>query len=246
MNLVLDIGNTRVKAGVFAGSDLVANFSFGKNALNDIKRLLLQFPELRFAIVSSVVTHSKDYVNLLSNKVNCIDFNYNTRVPVINNYKTPDTLGHDRLAAAVGAHAKFPGKNILVIDAGTCIKYEFVTAKGEYLGGAISPGLEMRFKALNTFTDRLPLIVKDEEFDQLTGGTTKESILSGVQNGSLQELKGVIEQYSVQYPELQCVLTGGDWQFFENGLKNSIFAAPFLVLEGLNEILNFNVDKKGK
>lgn len=246
MNLVLDIGNTRVKAGIFSGSDLVQNYSFPRNAVNDVKRLLQQFPELRFAIVSSVVTHSKDYVNLLAHKLNCIDFNYNTRIPIVNAYKSPDTLGHDRLAAAVGAWTKFSGKNILVIDAGTCIKYEFVSEKGEYTGGAISPGLEMRFKALNAFTDRLPLIAKDEDFDQVTGATTRECILSGVQNGALQELKGVIAQYAEQYPQVQCVLTGGDWQFFENGLKNSIFAAPFLVLEGLNEILNFNVDKKSK
>jgi type III pantothenate kinase len=102
----------------------------------------------------------------------------------------------------------------------------------------------MRFKALNTFTDKLPLLSKDEEFDQLTGKNTRESILSGVQNGSILELKGVIKEYEQQYPELKTVLCGGDWQFFENALKNSIFAAPFLVMEGLNEILNFNVAEK--
>ncbi len=246
MNLVLDIGNTRMKAGIFDKSGLVQNYNFPKNASAEIKRLIQQFPDLRFAIVSSVVAHSKDVVNLIGHKVNVTEFNFNTNIPIQNAYKSPDTLGNDRLAAAIGAWSKFPGKNILVIDAGTCIKYEFVSDKGEYIGGAISPGLEMRFKALNTFTDRLPLIAKDEEYDQLTGRTTRESILSGVQNGAITELKGVISQYQSQYPQLQCVLTGGDWQFFENALKNSIFAAPFLVLEGLNEILNFNVGKKGR
>lgn len=246
MNLVLDIGNTRIKAGIFVKSHLLHHFYYSKNAVNEIKRLIQQFPELRFAIISTVLSHSKDIVNVVGHKLNCIEFNYNTRIPIANLYKTPDTLGNDRLAAAIGAWARFKDKNILVIDAGTCLKYDFVNAQGEYLGGAISPGLEMRFKALNAFTDRLPLVAKDEEFDALTGGSTRESILSGVQNGAIAELKGVIEQYAQQYPGLQCVITGGDWQFFENALKNSIFAAPFLVMEGLNEILNFNVEKKDK
>jgi type III pantothenate kinase len=246
VNLVLDIGNTRIKAGVFDSSGLVQQFFFPRNAISEIKRLMHEFPQLKFAIISSVLSHSKEVSNLVGHKLNCIEFNYNTRIPIKNLYKTPDTLGNDRLAAAVGAHSKFKGKNILVIDAGTCIKYDFVNLNSEYLGGGISPGLEMRFKALNMFTERLPLVSKDEEFDGLIGASTRESLLSGVQNGLVQELKGVIKLYKMQFQDLKVVITGGDWQFFENGLKNSIFAAPFLVLEGLNEILNFNVGKKDK
>ena len=246
MNLVVDIGNSRVKAGVFNEKTLIYHATFPNAQVTELKKILHSFPELKFAIVSSVVTHAKELLNVLVNKVNCVEFNFNTKTPVINGYRTPETLGNDRLAAAVGAYARFPGINCLIIDAGTCIKYDLVTAQGEYLGGAIAPGLEMRFKALNTFTDKLPVFGQDMTFDKLIGRTTRESILSGVQNGMLEEIKGMMARCKEQYPHLQCVITGGDWQFFENGLKNSIFAAPFLLLEGLNEILTFNVQQKNK
>lgn len=243
MNLAVDIGNTKVKAGIFNGNQLVHQASFQRPALNEIKRLLQDFPTLKFCIVSSVITHSKEIINLLSHKLNCIELNFNTALPIKNLYSTPDTLGNDRLASAVGAYKRFPGKNSLVIDVGTCLKFDFITAQGEYLGGAISPGLNMRFKALNAFTDRLPLLQRDDEFESTIGRSTRESILSGVQGGMLGEIKYAIEEYTSQYSPVQFVLTGGDWQFFENALKNSIFAAPSLLLEGLNEILLFNTQK---
>ena len=219
---------------------------YSKNSSSDIKRLIQEYPDLKFAIVSSVLNHSKELTNMVSHKLNCIEFNQSTKIPIKNLYKSPDSLGNDRLAGAVGGYSKFIGKNTLIIDCGTCIKYDFVNENAEYLGGAISPGLEMRFKALNNFTDRLPLLSIENDFESFVGKTTQESILSGVQNGVLQELKGVIKQYKLQFPGIKVILTGGDWQFFENALKNSIFAAPFLILEGLNEILNFNVENKKK
>jgi type III pantothenate kinase len=246
MNLVLDIGNTRIKAGIFNNSVLIHHFFYSKNSSSDIKRLIQEYPDLKFAIVSSVLNHSKELTNMVSHKLNCIEFNQSTKIPIKNLYKSPDSLGNDRLAGAVGGYSKFIGKNTLIIDCGTCIKYDFVNENAEYLGGAISPGLEMRFKALNNFTDRLPLLSIENDFESFVGKTTQESILSGVQNGVLQELKGVIKQYKLQFPGIKVILTGGDWQFFENALKNSIFAAPFLILEGLNEILNFNVENKKK
>ena len=246
MNLVLDIGNTRIKAGIFNNSVLIHHSFYSKNSSSDIKRLIQEYPDLKFAIVSSVLNHSKELTNMVSHKLNCIEFNQSTKIPIKNLYKSPDSLGNDRLAGAVGGYSKFIGKNTLIIDCGTCIKYDFVNENAEYLGGAISPGLEMRFKALNNFTDRLPLLSIENDFESFVGKTTQESILSGVQNGVLQELKGVIKQYKLQFPGIKVILTGGDWQFFENALKNSIFAAPFLILEGLNEILNFNVENKKK
>ncbi len=243
MNLTIDIGNSRIKAGVFNKSELIHFYQFNRPGISELKRILAEYPELRFAIVSSVVSHAKDILNSLSNKLNCIELNFNTALPIKNLYATPETLGNDRLAGVVGASKRFPGKNILVIDAGTCLKFDFINANNEYIGGGISPGLEMRFKTLNNFTDRLPLLDPKTEFDRLIGTTTTESILSGVQNGVLAEVRGIISQYDAQYDSIQCVLTGGDWQFFENGLKNSIFAAPSLLLEGLNEILRFNIGK---
>jgi len=244
VNLVLDIGNSRVKAGVFNKNELLHYISFMPGQHSEIKKILNSFPELKFAIVSNVLTHAKDISQLLLNKLNCIDFNFNTKIPIKNNYRSPETLGNDRLAAVVGATCRFPNKNCLVIDAGTCIKYDFVGSDGAFIGGAISPGIEMRFKALNKYTDRLPLVSIDMDYEEITGQTTKESILSGVQGGVLQEMKGIISHYKEKFPDIECIITGGDWQFFENGLKNSIFAAPFLLLEGLNEILNYNVQQK--
>ncbi len=162
-----------------------------------------------------------------------------TKVPLINRYKTPETLGKDRLALAVGAVTKFPGENILAIDAGTTITYEFITNNNEYLGGAISPGIKMRFKALNNFTGKLPLITEIET-DHLIGHDTKTSIQSGVLNGVIKEIDGIIDEYKNRFGALKVLVTGGDYIYFVKKLKNSIFATPNLVLEGLNKILIFN------
>jgi type III pantothenate kinase len=149
-------------------------------------------------------------------------------------------LENDRLAAAIAGATLYPGSNVLVIQAGTCITYEFINAQGEYIGGAISPGIQMRYKAMNTFTGKLPLI-EHKKFDGLIGQTTEESILSGVNNGILAEVDGIINAYKSQYPDLTIILSGGDADFFVKQLKNSIFAVPNIVLKGLNIILDFNV-----
>jgi len=241
MNLVIDIGNTRTKAGLFEKSELIENFIFDKNPLQQIKKLLTDYPQIRFSMVSSVLSHSKEIINFLQPKTNCIDFTAETKVPINILYKTPETLGRDRLSASVGAHFLHKNSDVLSIDAGTCLKLDFVTKDGNYLGGSISPGIEMRFKALNSFTDKLPHAPFDAHFKQLIGQTTMESIQSGVQQGILNEVDGYIDLYKKQYPEVKVVVTGGDLAFFENGLKNRIFASPNLVMIGLNEILNFNV-----
>jgi type III pantothenate kinase len=162
-----------------------------------------------------------------------------TNVPIINKYKTPNTLGKDRLAAVVGASFLFPKKDILIFDAGTCLTIDFVNARKEYLGGRISPGIEMRYKALNTFTDKLPL-VQQAKISTIIGDDTNSSIVSGVQQGVLAEVKSIISDYKSQNFDIITVVTGGDCFFFEKELKNSIFANPHLVLVGLNEILDYN------
>lgn len=243
MNLVLDLGNTRAKAALFAGKNLVEAFNFDKNPLPQLKRLLNENPQIRFSIVSSVINHPKDIINLLHNKTNCVEFNHTTSLPLIIRYAAPETLGKDRLAAAMGGYALYPGKNLLVIDTGTCIKYNFITAIGEFLGGAISPGLNIRFKSLNAFTDRLPLLVPDFEKHEIIGNSSTGSIYSGVQNGALFEILGFINWYKSQYPELSIILTGGAMQHFAGELKSDIFAVQNLTLIGLNEILLFNTSK---
>jgi type III pantothenate kinase len=168
-----------------------------------------------------------------------IPLSFQTPVPFTNRYKSPVTLGKDRIAAVAGAVSQFPGRNVLVIDAGTCITYDFINDRGEYFGGAISPGIRMRFKAMNTFTGKLPLI-EPEEFDGFIGTTTGESMQSGVYNGISAEINGFITQYMDNFDDLVVIITGGDHQFLHNKLKISIFAAPDLVLLGLNEIFDYN------
>ena len=241
MNLVIDIGNTRTKAAIFDQTTLVETFVFDKNPAQQIKKLLLDHSGIRFSMVSSVLLHTKEIINILRPKTNCIDFLEQTKLPINNLYKTPESLGRDRLCSAVGAYSMNKGHNVLSIDAGTCLKLDFVTKEGQYMGGSISPGIEMRFKALNAFTDKLPLVPFDKGFSQLTGKNTSESLQCGVQQGILNEVDGFIDLYKKQYPDLKVVMTGGDLSFFENGLKNRIFASPHLVLIGLYEILNFNV-----
>jgi len=244
VNLVIDLGNTRAKLALFEDKVLKEQFSFEPRiSLAQLQKLFKSFPGINKTIVSSVINHSKDISNFLSNHTQHILFDSNTRIPVQNKYGSPETLGKDRLAAAIGANSLYKGSTVLIIDAGTCIKTDVVTAKGEYLGGSISPGINMRFKALNQYTDKLPVLNLDKNYHSLTGNNTNESILSGVQNGVLYEVKGFIDAYLKQYPDLKIVLTGGDAAFFELEVKNHIFVCPELVLIGLNEIVEFNASK---
>ncbi len=247
MNLIVDIGNTRIKAGVFQQDELKQHFAFNHpiTELTTIKELInkeiLNDRAVTNCIVASVVDPIDLFVNYLKEKAPTLLFTDTTPTPLVNMYKSATTLGSDRLAAAVGGYVLFPGKNILVIDTGTCLKYNFVTNDSKYIGGAISPGLKMRFKALHNFTSRLPLVEPDENFKTLIGTTTHESILSGVEIGSIAEIDGFIEKYKSLYPGISVILTGGDACFFEKRLKKPIFADPFLTLKGLNAILEYNI-----
>lgn len=236
MNIALDLGNTCAKVGIFNNRTLVKSYVMD-NPVAEIKKLVFESPEVKHSIVCSVVSHTKDVTNVLQNRTLCLDFDMNTRLPFKITYTTPETLGKDRIAAVAGALALFPGKPLLVIDAGTCMKYNFVSAKGEFSGGAISPGLDMRFKSLNQFTDRLPHLAYEKDFADVIGTNTRGSILSGVQQGLLFEAEGYIRRFREQNKDGIVVGTGGNLSFLEEGLKSSIFAAPDLILNGLNEIL---------
>jgi len=240
MNLIVDLGNTQTKVGIFSGKELIKKLSFDKNSPIDIKKILAEFPEVKNSIVSSVINHNKDIINTLQNKTHSLSFDLNTNLFFKILYKTPETLGKDRIAADAGAVALYPQKPLLVIDAGTCIKYNFITANAEFIGGAISPGIDMRYKALSFFTDRLPHLQFEQDFNEVVGTSTKGSIVSGVQQGALYEIEGYIKHFKERNKNGIIVATGGNLSFLVDALKNSIFAAPDLILSGLNEILLYH------
>lgn len=245
MNLAIDIGNHYTKLAVFNGEELVHSAAYKNFRLSDLKDLHAEYL-FRNAILSDVSGDIEKTEAWLQEHTRYIKFTHQTPVPFINKYKTPNTLGLDRIAAAAGAIAQFPGEHVLVIDAGTCITYEYINSRGEYFGGGISPGMRIRFKALHRYTGKLPRL-KKQEIEYLIGQNTEESILSGVINGVAAEINGIIQRYDKQLSEtadtgtLKVVLTGGDGKFFETYIKSDIFAIPNLVLRGLNKILTCNL-----
>lgn len=240
--LCIDRGNTRTKLAIF---DIKKELVLLETVSNDrfdvalIANLIRKY-SIKVSILSSVKHKDKILISLLQTLSYCIQLSHNTPIPIQNDYATPHTLGLDRLAAAIGACNKFPQQNNLVIDAGTCITFDFIDEKHSYQGGAISPGLDMRFRALQAFTDKLPLL-STRNMGDLVGNDTYNSIVSGVLRGTIAELDGLIDQYRQQYGQLNVLVTGGDAHFFDTNLKNCIFAVPNLVLYGLLEILRYNL-----
>lgn len=237
--LVLDFGNTWQKCALIRDTHIDVH-TYSNIALEDIQSLV-EGESIDGVILSSVIHYSNE-IRLWLQGFNFVELDAQTRIPIINRYKTPKTLGKDRLAAAIGASSAFPNQNVLAIDCGTAIKYDFVNANGEYLGGGISPGLYLRFKALHTFTDKLPLVAYSS-VPPLIGADTIHAISSGVINGAISEVDGMINRYKERFSNLNIVLTGGEMIYFVESLKNAIFADPNLVLKGLHQILLFNEDK---
>ncbi|MBL4592262.1 MAG: type III pantothenate kinase [Flavobacteriales bacterium] len=239
MNLVIDIGNTLVKLAVFEGDKLLETI-VEKQLEESLIVSLYENHNIKKGIYASVRASNED--ETLLKKYNFYPLSHLTPLPLAIKYKTPETLGIDRIAAVVGAKVKFKNTDLLVMDLGTCITYDFVNSKNEYLGGAIAPGFQMRFKALNHFTGKLPLVNFNVANLKLIGNTTETSIVSGVYNGMKNEVIGAINSYLSQYETLKIVVTGGDINLFDLEPKNRIFADEFLVLKGLNEILNYNAE----
>ena len=239
MNLIVDIGNTRVKVAVFDVETLVYNQIYD----SVLKRENIEYISARYPIDRAIVSQVgplMDYDSLfadISYKILSADL----KLPIQNLYKTPATLGSDRLAAAVGAVALYPNQNNLVIDMGTCITLDFVSSHNEYLGGAIMPGISMKFKALHTFTDKLPLLTFDDgdEVD-IVGDDTRSSIFTGIINGTTMELEGFVERYVEKFGKMNIIFTGGDAIYFEKRVKFPNFVNSNLLLVGLNKILNTN------
>jgi type III pantothenate kinase len=237
MNLVIDNGNSASKVGIFDHENLMEKYTLKEDELKEY----LHNKTFEHVIASSVKTDAEEILSWVDANGLKMKLSYRLPLPIKNVYKTPETLGVDRLAAVCGAQQLFEFENCLVIDAGTCITYDMLDKQGVYHGGAISPGLRMRFQALHTLTARLPLISPVDR-PQLIGSSTETCIQSGVINGLIAELNGVIHEYEAKFSDLQVVLCGGDALFFENKLKASIFASPELVLVGLNSILIYNVN----
>lgn len=244
LNLVVDIGNSRTKLAIFSKKELVDSWTVDKLKIGRLEEIKKTYPDLERAILSSVSIADTQVVGYLKSEFShFLELNYLTPVPIKNQYKTPLTLGLDRLAAAIGACELFPGKDLLVIDAGTAVTFDLIESNGTFKGGNISPGLRSRFRALHEFTKKLPLIDETEEYPVI-GQTTEEAIRAGVINGMVFEMDGTIDLFRENWPGLQPLLTGGDALFFERRLKNAIFVKFEITLIGLNRILEYNVEKQ--
>lgn len=241
MNLAIDIGNTLAKLAVIDDGQVV---DFQKTEKIDsafVEKILEENPEIEAAIIVSTGEYETAWEQMLEKRMKrFIRFGAKTPIPIENGYATPQTLGLDRLAAAVAANALYPNSNVLIVDFGTAITVDFVSAEGRFLGGNISPGAATRFRALHHFTKRLPLCELDEDSVRLLGNSTQTAIESGVVNGIVYEIEGYIRDLQQRYNNLRIIFTGGESDFFAKRLKNTIFATYDLVAYGLNRILEYN------
>lgn len=237
MNIAVDFGNTAAKVGIFRDERLHDKHLFQDPAA---LRTFLESYHAENIIVSSVSHPAEEVLSWSVARGKKIALSHQLPLPIKILYVTPQTLGVDRIAAVCGAAEIFPNQDCLVIDAGTCITYEFIDHHGHYYGGGISPGITMRFEAMHGFTSRLPL-VQPAHLAPLVGDSTESSMQSGVINGVRAEVDGIIQKYLDQYPNLKAMLCGGDVAFFENQLKQPIFVSPDLVLIGLNRILHHHI-----
>lgn len=242
MKLIIDIGNTFTKTAVFQEDIIIWKKTSSKLTIEIFYEIFSKY-DVKSCIISNVRENIFQFEDFLKSKMHVFVLDHKTPLPFINLYSTPNTLGRDRMAGIAAAAKIFPKKNVLVIDAGTSITYDFINSKNEYLGGGISLGLSMRFKALNEFTGKLPLIkFNDDDINipKLIGQNTETSILSGVVIGFVKEIEGIINDYKSLNNQLKIIVTGGDHKYFDKLLKYKTFAAPYLVLNGLKGILDFN------
>ena len=229
---------------MFEGDEIVLQFHKKELTVNGLEKLFGEYV-IQGAIISSVVNRSEVVENWLKKHTFFIQLNYKTPIPIQNDYKTPQTLGNDRLAAAVGAFALYPNENCLIVDAGTCMTYEFIDANGSYKGGTISPGITMRFRSMHEFTAKLPLIEK-QRLESFIGFNTETSIRTGAQLGLCLEIEGFYKRYEQQFGQIRLILTGGDAEIIAQHLEEKAIINREIVLIGLNKILDYNVKKLEK
>ena len=241
MILAVDVGNTRIKAAVFEDNTLLESFVFLKTALEkSIQNILEKYKKIAHLVVSSVSDVEKQAFIGFKDAVNIHFVSHNDKFPFVNCYETPQTLGIDRMVLAAGATLQYPHQNRLVIDAGTCVTYDFIDENDNYLGGAISPGLRLRYESLHHFTAKLPLLTLENP-KRFIGKSTSESIHSGVVNGLVFEIDGYIAEIKGQYSKFIIILTGGDSVFLAKRLKNTIFANSNFLLESLNQTFQYKI-----
>ncbi len=241
INICIDWGNTNVKAAIFADNKIIEQFNFAPNdALEKITFAITKY-EPQKAIICSVNDDSAKLEKVLKDKIKTtVSLNDKTSLPIMNAYSSPDTLGVDRIAMVTAANELFPDKNNLVICIGTCITYNLMQKNRIFRGGAISPGLRMRLKAMHDYTGRLPLVDVDGDL-LLLGYDTETCMRGGAVLGIIVEIDGLINEYQNQYTDFNVILTGGDAPYFATKIKSRIFADPDLILKGLNLIVNYNV-----
>ena len=237
MKLIIDIGNTKTKIALFSEKKIISKKIIEQCTFELVKEFVSD-KEITSSIISSVKDLDQDILNI-SNYYKSVLLNYKTSLPIKSLYKTPKTLGNDRIALVTAANFLYKNKDVIIIDAGTCITIDFLNKNAEYLGGRISPGISMRFQSLNTFTDKLPLN-KLEKSTSFFGNDTDSAINSGVQRGVLSELDQIIYEYNELNPNAIVILCGGDAFYLQKELKSTIFVNQNLVLIGLNEILDYN------
>ena len=239
MNLVIDIGNNYFKIGIYKNSDLIYFFSENNSKIDsEINRLLNKNNDLSYALISNV--SSIKVIDIFNNyKIRVLQLDSTFNFPFKIHYKTPSSLGNDRLALAAAASLLYPESNKIIIDVGTCITVDFIDFNNNFFGGSISPGIEMRYKSLNNYTSNLPLLEISNKFN-FPGDSTESSIHSGVIGGVCNEINGFIENISLKYGSTKVILTGGNAKFLSKTLKIAIFANQNFILDGLNSILNLN------
>lgn len=247
MDIVLDIGNTLVKVAIFEGDSMldIRKFEHG-----DLSSLIVFLSEIGInnkcgivgkVLISSTVGEIKAVSDVLKEHFKVIVVDKSIALPIVNLYDTKETLGYDRVASVVGGRFLFPASNLMTINIGTCLICDFINSDGEYLGGSISCGLKQRFKALNAFTAKLPLVDIDggEKEIELIGGSTRDSILSGVINGMKFEIEGIIAEYRNKYKDLKIIISGGDMRYFEEKLGDDMLYVDNLIIIGLHQIMKY-------
>ncbi|MBS4044078.1 MAG: type III pantothenate kinase [Chitinophagaceae bacterium] len=237
-SLCLDFGNTRQKCAIFQNDVLVETFVFSDKVLEELQQLI-QIHHPQFSILSSVILHDKEIENLLSENSQFHLLNFQSNLPITTPVGKPETIGADRLALCSAAADLFNEHHKLVIGLGSCITFNFINKFNEFLGGSISPGMYMRFKAMNDYTALLPIIQPEHQFP-LVGYDTKTNLLSGVLFGLSKEIDGIVDLYKEKYNNIKVVLTGGDAEFFSQHLKNEILYEPDLLFKGLLAISKRN------
>lgn len=242
MNLILDFGNSNCKIAVFDEKGIQGFVKVKSNTgtlFSVIDELKQKFPKLKRGIISSVIHHSPDIEDYIKEKIGyLLVLAHNTPLPIKNLYQST-TIGKDRLAAVVGANNIYKNTNVLVVDVGTAIKFDVVNDKNEFIGGNISPGIKIRFKSLNQFTQKLPLLsITDKNI--LLGRNTEDAIIAGVQNSVIFETRAYIRILKEKHENLKIIFTGGDAAYLSNFIDDEISLEKNLVLIGLNVILNYN------